>query len=458
MSDVQQLLEGFMSGDIATTSELKLRDENIQKKFRGTRLKGLKKEPRKKSKLLVMTELAIPFNPFTGKEDDTYNRDNKFRPTLAESTVMKTLKEYCRTHEDIKKVFMQKSGVTEWNIDNVDTITKEDRKVFQRYRVPRKFTLPVCKVNIPIFTGNAFGRDYLINVKRDELTQQIEGEMPLLLKVNKLMNDMAYEEILELNQKIKDGSLTLNDKDKKAEVSKIYDKVVVSADYPVNYVVAVELALNGKSDLEHKEDIRALEPSDMLGKLVLVKCTKEVENALDKYLLGDYEAIDLYPDFWEFDMNCSSDEDKKELGKNTRYEKAMNYLSDYKGVEEFQKSFAKCVDETPDWEKIFMNSVFVSKFDDSMEDSFLDAVSSVIDLDSPFLTAKVVNANADIITLIYGDEGEAKVAEAASGLMHEGNLDEAKSEQEGKANVLDIMNVLETDDNVEADEIELNIE
>ena len=52
-------------------SKLNMRNEEKQRKFQPKQFNHLKKEKRKKSKLCFVKEIAIPFNPKTGKGDDT---------------------------------------------------------------------------------------------------------------------------------------------------------------------------------------------------------------------------------------------------------------------------------------------------------------------------------------------------------------------------------------------------
>ena len=293
MSNVQELLSSFASGELSGVSALKLRDENIQKKKGSKKFATLKREPKKKSKLLIITELAIPFNPFTGVEDETYNRDSKFRPTQSETTITLLVKRIAHENEEVKKIYMDRAGVEKWDTSELEKITEVDKQVVARYRVPRKFTLPVCRVNIPSFTGNAYGKEYLMKVERDELTDEIIGEIPLPLQVNKLMNDMKYEEIAELEEQIANKEIVLNDKDKESKIKTIRDKVIVSGDYPLNYVLAIEIPLDTK--YKYKEDtfISEATKENFMSKVVLVKCTAEIESALDKYINGEYEALDL---------------------------------------------------------------------------------------------------------------------------------------------------------------------
>ena len=151
------------------TSKYQLRNENVQTKNRVARIPKLKKELKKKSKLIIPAELALPFNPLTGKEDEKYNPDKKFRPNMVPSDAALMLKRYANDHDELKKKLMQRAGFDEWDTSNVEVLTDDDKKIFNRYRVPSIYTFQVVHVDIPVMTKD-YGRDYVINVDRDPLT------------------------------------------------------------------------------------------------------------------------------------------------------------------------------------------------------------------------------------------------------------------------------------------------
>lgn len=456
MSNVLELIQDFKDGKVEGISKHKLRDESIQEKNRNFRLKTLKKESLLKEKLLVLTEIAIPWNPMTGEEDETYNRDQKFRPYLAQTTVMLMCKGMANENEKAKETFLRKSGVAEWDTSDLENITDVDREVFKKFRVPRLFTLPVAKVNIPAFTGNVWGKDYLMDIQRDETTGEIIGEVPLILKVNKLMADMAFEEVSQYEKDIKDGKENPTDKEKKDHISDIWAKVVVSSEFPQNYGICAGIKLNAQSDVANPNEICETDPKDMMSNLFLIRRNKEVKESLEKYSNGAYSKLDYYDDFWEFDMNCPKADDPKEIGQGTRYEKPMTSLRDVAGADAYIKSLRNAIDADNDWEKIFLSSVYVSKFNSSLEDSFLQCVRKIIDINDPYLTDKVVVANAEVITLIFGDEGEERIAEASIGSGNEGNLDEAASRKANKENTINISQMAENNDEVGVNELELD--
>lgn len=458
MSGIMDLINDFKDGKIAGISKHKLRDESKQERFQAERLKGLKKESQMQEKLLILTEYAIPFNPMTGEEDETYNRDQKFRPYQANSTVLRMLKGMANQSEGAKNTFMRKAGVDEWDTEDIETITDVDRAILKRYRVPRTFTLPVTNVNIPAFTGNVYGKDYLVEVEKDQDTQEYIGEIPLPLKVNKLLSDMVFEEINKLNAEIKAGKVTFTEQEKKDEIKKFWKKVVVSGEFPRNYVMAVGIKLDAEGAIANKADIVEMEPKDMIENLYLLKRSDELKKSLDKYNGGAQSKFDYYDDFYEFDMNCTKESDPMQLGKDTRYVRAVEYLKDAANVQPFIDSVTKLVDSDRDWEQIFLSSVFVSKFNPSLEDSFLQCCSKIINLDDEFLTNKVVQANQQIIELVFGEEGENRVAESMAGMGNEGSLDEKASSAANKEHTIDIGNLANNVEDMGSETTELNLD
>lgn len=458
MSNVMELIQDFKDGKVEGISKHKLRDESIQEKNRTFRLKTLKKESLLREKLLFLTEIAIPWNPATGLEDDTYNRDQKFRPYLAQTTVMLMCKGMANENPQAKEALLKRSGVTEWDTTDLENVTKTDREIFKRFRVPRLFTLPVAKVNIPKFTGNAFGKDYLMNIERDEETGEIVGEVPLILKVNKLMADMAFEEVSQYEEDIKSGRFNPTEKEKKEHIKNIWSKVVVSSEYPQNYGICAGIKLDAQQNVANKNEICEQDNSEMLTNLFLVRRNKEVKESLAKYTEGSYTAIDFYDDFYEFDMTCPKADDPKDIGQGTRYEKPMIAFKDVPGSEDYIKSLRSAIDADNDWEKIFLSSVYVSKFNSSLEDLFLQCVRTIIDINSPFLTDKVVSANAEVISLIFGEEGEERIGTASISGGVAGKLDEAKAFKANKENTINIADMAENNTNEEVLVEEINID
>lgn len=77
---------------------------------------------------MLRKEIAIPFNPQTGKEDDTFNPGSKWRPPFSVESVIKLAKSYAAVSDDAKQALMQHAGVTEWDASNPDVVTKRITK------------------------------------------------------------------------------------------------------------------------------------------------------------------------------------------------------------------------------------------------------------------------------------------------------------------------------------------
>ena len=155
-------------------SELNMRSEDLQKKKRAPRIKMLKKELKKKAKELIVLEIALPFNPATGEEDEMFNPSHKFRPPVSATSAALIIKKYANESAATKERLMKRAGITEWDTSDPDTFTEQDAEVLKKYRVPRLFTINVVSVKIPAITKDR-SRDYAIKVNRDPNTGDIVG-------------------------------------------------------------------------------------------------------------------------------------------------------------------------------------------------------------------------------------------------------------------------------------------
>lgn len=441
---IDEILANLRAGSTSVTSEY--RNEDAQVKTRVKRIATLKKQSKKKSKVLVVTELALPFNPLTGKEDEHYNRNCKYRPIMSTETAMLTYKKLADENPDTKQAFLNRTGLTEdqWDTSDVTTITDTDKKIFNKHRYPVIFTLNVVDINIPTFTGRPFARQYRVDVNRDMMTGAIEGEIPLPLRINKLMADMANEAVKELEADVKEGRKNLNKEDLKEAKKKIYKDVVVSSDRPMNFILALEVPLNHQSVIDAETQLADLTDADIFNMLRLVKQSEKFKIALDNYINGSYAPLDVYNNFWEFDMICPNNEDAMELGKNTNFEKAMVQLKTHKDFGKFNESFMNFMDADQNLEGTFLASSYVTNFNTDLENNLIDAVEGIIDLEDVRLTARVLQANQEIVSIIFGEDGDAKLVEAEVGMVPEGNLDEKESAEDMKK--MNIANILDNDE------------
>lgn len=416
-------------------SKLNMRNEEKQRKFQPKRFNHLKKEKRKKSKLCFVKEIAIPFNPKTGKEDDTYNTGSKWRPPYSVESVIKLVKSYAMESEEAKQALMQHAGISSWDVTDPDTVTDEDYRLFSSYLTARIFSIPAVHVTIPSMCNNAYGRDYTVDVKVDPVTGQYVGEVPLILQAHKFFIEMAYEELADYNDKLNSGIFKHDEKQQKEYRQGIFSKVPISDLAPINFIQAFEIPLNQKFELNDDKCLVTSDKAFVDKQTVLVRMNRTISDVLDKFCGGDYSAVDKYPEYFVVDMSCPNDtESPTELGKRTSYERELNTLKDMEGYDNFRAATVDYLDNFKDLEETVFRSSFVSRYDSSVDTQLLTACNSLIDLKNPFLTQKVIESNKDFLMLALGEKFDELQLEVECGISDkaEGNLDSAAAKQVAK--------------------------
>lgn len=416
-------------------SKLNMRNEEKQRKFQPKRFNHLKKEKRKKSKLCFVKEIAIPFNPKTGKEDDTYNTGSKWRPPYSVESVIKLVKSYAMESEEAKQALMQHAGISSWDVIDPDTVTDEDYRLFSSYLTARIFSIPAVHVTIPSMCNNAYGRDYTVDVKVDPVTGQYIGEVPLILQAHKFFIEMAYEELADYNDKLNSGIFKHDEKQQKEYRQGIFSKVPISDLAPINFIQAFEIPLNQKFELNDDKCLVTSDKAFVDKQTVLVRMNRTISDVLDKFCGGDYSAVDKYPEYFVVDMSCPNDtESPTELGKRTSYERELNTLKDMEGYDNFRAATVDYLDNFKDLEETVFRSSFVSRYDSSVDTQLLTACNSLIDLKNPFLTQKVIESNKDFLMLALGEKFDELQLEVECGISDkaEGNLDSAAAKQVAK--------------------------
>ena len=416
-------------------SKLNMRNEEKQRKFQPKRFNHLKKEKRKKSKLCFVKEIAIPFNPKTGKEDDTYNTGSKWRPPYSVESVIKLVKSYAMESEEAKQALMQHAGMSSWDVTDPDTVTDEDYRLFGSYLTARIFSIPAVHVTIPSMCNNAYGRDYTVDVKVDPVTGQYIGEVPLILQAHKFFIEMAYEELADYNDKLSSGVFKHDEKQQKEYRQGIFSKVPISDLAPINFIQAFEIPLNQKFELNDDKCLVTSDKAFVDKQTVLVRMNRTISDVLDKFCGGDYSAVDKYPEYFVVDMSCPNDtESPTELGKRTSYERELNTLKDMEGYDNFRAATVDYLDNFKDLEETVFRSSFVSRYDSSVDTQLLTACNSLIDLKNPFLTQKVIESNKDFLMLALGEKFDELQLEVECGISDkaEGNLDSAAAKQVAK--------------------------
>ena len=455
-----ELLEMMRNQKIEGKSKLHMRSESIQNKMSQKRLPMLKKELRKKSKLLVVAELALPFDPETGSSDE-WNVDNKWRPPVSATTAALLVKANADANEDLKKLLMKRAGVTEWDTSS-EEFTKQDWDVFRPYRVPRIFTVPVVHINIPVMTKSSYGRDYAISVQRDPETCEVIGEEPGIFKVNRLFQDIAYEEVREYQKRVdnKEEGFLHTEQQQKEYKSQIFRKNPVSDDKPSNWVQIVELPLTSKYEVSADINVADFTLDDARKQVVISRYSKGIKGGIDKYMDGSWEKFDIYFDFFELDMGCPIEGDsqtdlgRQRIGLDTTFDKPSNDLSDCQSVLDGVREY---LDAENDIEEEVRRSIFISVYSEEVEAQMYASLKTVLDLKTnKYLTQEIIKAHAPTISLIFGSEAEELLDEIDAGVsaLPEGeSITGGEAAQEAKAYDL---NSDDFADNLEVDVEELD--
>ena len=420
-------------------SELNMRSEDLQKKKRAPRIKMLMKELKKKAKELIILELALPFNPATGEEDDDFNPSHKFRPPVSATSAALIIKKYANESAATKERLMKRAGITEWDTSDPDTFTEQDAEVLKKYRVPRLFTINVVSVKIPAITKDR-SRDYAIKVNRDPNTGDIVGEWPVALKVNKLFRDTEYEEVAEYQDQVEKGVINHTEDQRKKYISAIYQKNPVSDDHPANWVELIEIPLNNQFSVSADFPLAGVSAEDVKEHRLVSRYSKGIREKVDSFMNGDLVKFDKYFDYIEVDMSCPNDGDptttqgKMDIGKDTTFEKPTDRLCEVEGYDAFAVTAREMLDQDIDIEKSVLRSVYVSEYNEDVEKQIIAALPSVYELDDKHCTGKVIMANKDIISLAFGDDGLTAIEDADAGITDKGagSLDEGQSKAQAK--------------------------
>lgn len=109
--DLKEMFKKMGSGEMQAHSELGTRDEAKQTRNFGVRIQKMKTVTGINARALVMKDVVLPFNPFTGQADDNYNRKTPFRPILLVSQVIAGIKAACKENEELKAFWTQAQGV-----------------------------------------------------------------------------------------------------------------------------------------------------------------------------------------------------------------------------------------------------------------------------------------------------------------------------------------------------------
>lgn len=426
-------------------SKMKMRSESLQAGRKSKRYKSLKKALKKNSKLLVFTEIAIPFNPETGEADDKFNPDSKYRPPFSATTVALSLKELANQNEITKNAFMRRAGVSEWDTSDCSKLTEEDWTIFAKYRVPRIFTIPVVHINVPVMTKSQYGKDYAIHVDRDPDTGEVVGEVPAVLQAYELFQGKLYEEVREYTDKLDKGLIKDTEQVRKDTISQIYQKNPYSEDHPSNSVLAIELPLTTRYEVSADVSLGTMAKEDVADCVVISKYNKKMRECIGRYQDGGYSKFDKYFDFFEMEMACPVDGDentdrgKQQLGLDTKFEKPTNALYESEACETFLESVREFLDEETDCEETVRRSVFVAQYTEDVDAQVITSLPTVLDLKrDKYVTTNLLKRHAQLISCAFGDKGDELLDEVMAGISDKASGEEDVDTIKNEAKAYDL--------------------
>lgn len=439
-----EYLKSIKTGAKKAGSQYNIRNEKKQERKKVQRYSTLKKATNKGARLLFPTQYAFPFNATTGEVGE-FNENMKWRLTISSSSTLDVIKVACLENEELKEFYMDRAGVSEWNIEMGKT-TDEDLTIFRRYRVFMTFTANVINVNLPGISNSKYGLTVLAPFERDPETDEIiESEGSELAKdilaVNKLYRDIAYEKGHILDQKVKEGKVDLNKDDIDNMKRRYRDAIRVSADRPENYTMCAEIPETRDLKIDYDKVTGNVLAEDMDKFFVFAKQTASLKQSLTDYLDGKYASADKYVDFCELEMKCPNKTEPIDIGKGTTFSIPTMKLKEIKEDEgkvgekffdDVVQGMQVALDKDLELEKIFLATVRMKRLNEDLLGTILDAVSEDIDFENEEgLSDKVILQNKDIIVKVLGDRGAEMVAEVE--FKGNGNLTGAVTEEASAA-------------------------
>ena len=460
--DLKEFRKKMETGEISTASSLHMRNEDIQQKQRAPQYDYVKKETGKMCKLLIPKEIAIPFNPMTGEEEpEGFNRSNKFRPMASATSVALLVKSYANENESVKAKFLSVVGEEEWDTSDVNTLTEKDKVIFAPYLEISIFTIPVFNVRLKALSSQAWGKNYILDIKRDKDTGKIIGEIPYPVRANRFYAAVANEEVNDYQEKCKNGEIKENDEQQADKVRSIRQaRIRVGSDYPMNYIRCFEVPLDETCNIKEVWAQDGVSSVKILPYLKVAKESAGLKDSLTKLRTGGWKTRDIYFDFYELDMTCPTDTtDPKEIGKKTTFDKAEVSIKDLANKDKVLAAIRDCIDEEGDVERKVLSSARTSKYDEDVERKLMMAIGAEFKLDSEWLTESVIKANEEFIIETFGEKGEELCMQADAGLAPETHIkDGADASAEGQNFDIDaIMNASESED-VDLDKMDLGLE
>lgn len=301
-----EIFSKLNSGELSAHSELGTRDESKQTRNFGSRISKMKTVTGINARAMVMKDVVIPFNPFTGKADDQYNKKTPFRPILLVSQVLEGLNQACAEDGELKEFWEKELSITLPK----DEPTMEEYNAFKAkgYIKPRVMSYSTVAMS---FNGAYGFPDFKVKYVVDPTELNESGtydfdKSPVWHKAAVFFNMMMKPEADDVKRKLEaQGSSKETIQTSRRAV---FQKSPVSFVSPTNLIPFLFFPLNEvprSFDVEHPQELE--------------QCMRYY-SFTDKWTIPLKEAMenpmfDEDMDFFDFTIKTPTSQDTKKDGK-----------------------------------------------------------------------------------------------------------------------------------------------
>lgn len=460
--NIDDFISQMRNREISVSSFDDIRNEKLQKKENNRRIGFFKKEKDTNYKVLPLKTIAFPFDPFTVEVTKDFNEDNKFRTETSARSMMLAFKKYYSDNEELKAKFMKRAKVESWDTSNVDELTVEDIKVFGEFTYPFVFTLNVIHINDKVVTGNNNGKDYRIQVVRDEVGNIVDtwtdraGEEHQTPKFVKRSMEIAsfYTQVAlnKFNNWVATEGANKTDDDKSAKRLSFLGESPISEEKPKNYLLAYVFDMKNKLELPYAE-LSDLDEKNIGKHLKLIPLSGTLKDKLALFKTT-YEGRDVYPSYYEMDVIVPNTDDPKERGKNTSWNTAEFRLCEIPNRElanTISDAGSTHIDEKKEIDKVFLGSSYVQPYTENIHNALVERIAETSDLDQLGVTNEIALRYAGLLTDIFGSKAADVLSDAEFGDLASGELADSKVLAETRASLANAL----ADDDEDVEEIEI---
>lgn len=304
--DIKEMFAKYSSGEVAAHSELGTRDESKQTRNFGTRISKMKTVTGINARALAMKDLVIPFNPFTGKADENYNKKTPFRPILLVSQTIEGLKQAMADNQEMKEFWEKELGIT--FTDGPATMEEYNAFKTHKYIFPRVMSYYTVAVN---FAGLRGFPDFKVKYTVDPTQLNEEGTYnadtaPAWHKAAVFFNSILKREADEVVKTLEEkGANKDSIRDQRMAV---YSKAPVGFVKPTNVIPFLFYPLDVIPKAPDKDNPQALE-ADIRFYSYTDKWVTALKEAMTK------PAFDEDIDFFDFTIKTPSSTDRQTNGK-----------------------------------------------------------------------------------------------------------------------------------------------